>query len=749
MNLSILRTCFVVLIIYITSINFSFSENINSIEISGNERISKEIIKMFSDVNVGDEIDFNEVNLILKKIYQSNYFEKVDVNFIDNKLTIIVKELPIIQNFKLNGVKAKKIEEKILFNLTLKERSSFNKNFLNEDLKKITSSLRDLGYYFAKVEASIIELENNKIDLIFDVSLGKKAKIKNIKFIGNKIFKDRKLKSIIVSEENKFWKFISGKKYLNENLINFDERLLKNFYLNEGYYDVDISSSFAKLVDQRYFEITYNINANKKFYFNNLTLNLPTDFQQKNFDKIIQLFDDLKGKHYSINKIEDILDEIDKITLNEEFENIKADVNESINDNLINLSFNIKKEDRLFVEKINIFGNNITRENVIRNQFEIDEGEFYNEILEKKTINNLKNLGFFKNVNSDVVQGSNVSSKIINITVEEKPTGEIMAGAGVGTNGGSVMFSVKENNYLGKGIQLANTVSLNEESVKGNFSLTNPNYNNSDKLVYLNLEALETDRLKNFGYKTNKTGFSVGTGFEIYDDTKFGIGTSNYIEKITTNNSASTRQKKQAGNYLDSFLNLNLDYDKRNQKFQTSDGFRSRYFLDLPVISDTNTISNTYTYKYYTELYENNRSNISFYVKSSNSISGDDIKLSERIFLPSNNLRGFEKGKIGPKDGKDFIGGNYASSVNISSTLPQILENSENIDFLFFIDAANVWGVDYDSSINDNSKIRSSIGIGIDWMTPIGPLNFTFAEPISKANTDITESFRFNLGTTF
>ena len=137
MNLSILRTCFVALIIYITSINFSFSENINSIEISGNERISKEIIKMFSDVNVGDEIDFNEVNLILKKIYQSNFFEKVDVNFIDNKLTIIVKELPIIQNFKLNGVKAKKIEEKILFNLTLKERSSFNKNFLNEDLKKL------------------------------------------------------------------------------------------------------------------------------------------------------------------------------------------------------------------------------------------------------------------------------------------------------------------------------------------------------------------------------------------------------------------------------------------------------------------------------------------------------------------------------------------------------------------------------------------------------------------------------------
>ena len=310
-------------------------------------------------------------------------------------------------------------------------------------------------------------------------------------------------------------------------------------------------------------------------------------------------------------------------------------------------------------------------------------------------------------------------------------------------------FSVKENNYLGKGIQISNSVVLNEESIKGNFSIQNPNYKNSDKLVYLNVEALETDRLKEFGYKTNKNGFALGTGFEIYDDTKFGIGTSNFIEKITTNSNASARQKKQEGNYWDTFLNLNLDYDKRNQKFQTTDGFRSRYFLDLPLVSDTSTLSNTYTYKYFTELYENNRSNISFYVKAANSITNDDIKLSERIFLPSSRLRGFEKGKIGPKDGKDFIGGNYASSMNISSTLPKIFEDSQNVDLLFFIDAANVWGVDYDSSISDNSKVRSSIGLGIDWLTPIGPLNFTFAEPISKADTDITESFRFNLGTTF
>ena len=749
MNFKLIIFFISIILVSLTNINPSYSQKINTIDVIGNDRISKDVIIMFSEVSEGSDINLNDLNSILKKIYNSNFFESVDVNFVDNNLIIQVREFPIIESINITGIKAKKIKERILENLILKDRASFNETFLRNDIENMKLNLQKAGYYFANIDVDLIDLKDNKIDLIYKVKLGEKAKIKSIKFIGNKIFKDRKLKSIITSEESKFWKFISGRKFLNQNLIEFDEQLLKNFYLNQGYYDVEINSSFARMLDNKYFELTYTINSNEKFYFNDLKLNLPNDFQPSNFENISSLFEELKGEHYSINKIEDILDEIDKITLNEEYENIQADVDQNIDKNLINLTFNIDIAEKLIVERINIFGNNITRENVIRNQVEIDEGEYFNEILEQKTINNIQNLGFFKTVTSDVKDGDDKNAKIINITVEEKPTGEIMAGAGVGTNGGNIMFSVKENNYLGKGIQVANSVYLDNESIKGNFSVTNPNFNNTDKLVYLNLEALETDRLKNFGYKTNKQGFSVGTGFEIYDDTKIGIGTSNYIEKISTNSNASARQKKQAGNYFDSFLNLNLDYDKRDQKFQTTEGFRSRYFLDLPIISDTYTLTNNYTYTYFTELYENNRSNISFYLKSANSITSEDVKLSERVFLPTNRLRGFERGKIGPKDGKDFIGGNYASSVNISSTLPQLLENSENVDVLFFMDAANVWGVDYDSSINDNSKIRSSLGVGIDWLSPIGPMNFTLAQPISKADTDITENFRFNLGTTF
>ena len=194
---------------------------------------------------------------------------------------------------------------------------------------------------------------------------------------------------------------------------------------------------------------------------------------------------------------------------------------------------------------------------------------------------------------------------------------------------------------------------------------------------------------------------------------------------------------------------MDFDYDKRNQKFQTTKGFRSIYSLDLPLISKTNTLTNSYSYKKFLELYENNRTSFSLSLKSAVSLTGEDIKLSERLLIPSSSLRGFEYGKVGPKDGSDFIGGNYVTSMNVQSSLPYLFENAQNLDMIFFIDAANVWGVDYDKSIDDSNKIRSSIGIGLDWFTVVGPLSFSLTEVLSKGDNDITESFRFNIGTTF
>ena len=725
------------------------SEEIKKIEITGNDRISNETIKMFSSIKLNQTLTSDEIDKITKDLYETNFFENIIVSFEDGNLKINVTENPIIGAIEINGIKSKSIKENLLKKIELKSKSSFNDFLLKKDEEAVLSELKDLGYYKANVEISKIQKSKNIIDLAYEIDLGNKAKIKKILFTGNKVFKDSKLKSIIISEEYKPWKFISGKKYLNEKTINFDNRLLKNFYLNKGYYNVEINSSFAKAINDDNFEVIFNINANKKFFFNKLDLELPVEFDKDNYKNIYSLFSSYKNKAYSINKIEKLLESIDEISASEQFESTKSFVTEEFVDNKINLKFTIEETDKVYIKKINILGNNITAESVIRNNFEIDEGDPFNEILMTKTLNNLKSLNYFKAVNSKITNDEVNKGKIIDIFVEEKPTGEIMAGAGFGTSGATTVFGVKENNYLGKGVSLDANIAVDESSLKGRLKFTNPNYKNSDKSIFGSVQAQEIDKLSDFGYKTNKTGFSMGTGFELYDDINFLMGFESLYEVIDTDSSASTRQKSQKGNYFDNFLELSFDLDKRNQKFQTTEGYRNTFNSSIPLVSETGTFTNTFTTSRYIEYFDSNVFKTSFFFKSANSLNNEDIKLSERINIPSSRLRGFEFGKTGPKDGNDFIGGNFASSINLSSTIPQILENSQSTEFNIFLDIANVWGVDYDSSLDKSNDIKSAIGIGFDWYSIIGPMNFSLSTPITKSETDIEQSFRFNLGTTF
>ena len=738
----------IVLALIIFTINQSLSDIVNKIVVTGNERISEKTIKLFSGVLLNDNLNENNLNDILKKLYKTNFFKDVSVKFNENILLIDVEENPIIENIKYEGIKTNKVLKALKEGALIKDRSSYSENVIIEEKNRLNDILKNLGYYNSELEILVETKENNLVNLIFDIKLGDKAKIKKITFIGNKIFKDRKLRRIIASSEYKFWKFISGRKFLNENLVDFDKRLLENYYKNRGFYNVRVNSSFAKMLNDNEFELIFNIDAKSKILFGNLFLTLPTDFDEENFNNIKKLFKKIKGEPYSINSINNILDEIDQITNQEQYKFINATVTEDLKDNFINLEFKIKESEKYYVKKINIFGNNVTSENVIRNQFEVDEGDPFNEILLNKSINNIKSLNIFKSVKKEIIDDKNSKTKIINISIEEKPTGEINAMAGLGTEGSSIGFGVKENNFLGKGISLDSNFLISSDSFEGKFSVTNPNYKNTDRSIYVSAEAIEIDNYNTFGYKTNKTGISLGTNFEYYDDLYFGVGNSNFYEKIETNSSASARQQAQEGDYWDTFVNLDFNYDKRNQKFQTSSGFRSFYSLDMPIISDTNTLKNYYNHSYYFDLFEKNISTVSFYFETANSLNNKDIKLSERITIPSRRLRGFESGRVGPKDGDDFIGGNYAYSLNFSSTIPQLFEESQNVDFMFFTDIADIWGVDYDDALDDN-KIRSSIGLALDWFSPIGPLNFSLAQPISKAKGDKTESFRFNLGTTF
>ena len=737
-------------IIFTLFLTFSvFSKNYEKIIVNGNDRISDETILVFSEITEDRILNENLINDILKKLYKSGFFKDVNVKLENNNLIINVTENPIIQTVFIKGIKRKKTEESLYEILSLKDRSSYNLSSVNKDENAILNYLKEDGYYFTKITSSYQDLGDNKIDLLYEVELEDKAKISKISFIGDKKFKDSILRNVIVSEEYRFWKLISGKKYLNENLINYDKRLLNNFFKNRGFFKVKIGSSFANYLGNDKFEIIYNISSGEKFYFNEFNVNLPIDYEQSNFDQLKKTFNKFKGEAYSLNAIDKVLKEIDKIVLNEQFEFLKSTVKEQIEDNFINLTFEIGESEKFYVEKINIYGNNITREDVIRNNLFIDEGDAFNELLQTKTTNRLKSLNFFSKVDTEIINSTDQSKKIINITVEEKPTGEIMAGAGVGTSGGTIAFGVSENNFLGRGIELSSDLSISEETLKGLISLNNPNYKGSNRSLNTSVESTVTDRLTDFGYKSSKTGFSVGSNFEFYDDLYWNTGISSYIDKLEANSSASATMKKQEGSYFDSFFNQTFRYDKRNQRYKTTDGFISRFSQNIPLISDTYTLTNSYDYKTYNQWLGENIFSLGFYLKTTNSLNGEDVKLSERLYLPASKLRGFEAGKVGPKDGSSYIGGNYTSSINIATTLPQVLPSLQNTNFSLFFDAANIWGIDYSSTLADESKIRSSIGLAVDFYTPVGPLNFSLSEVITKGSNDTAEAFSFNLGTTF
>ena len=740
---------YTVLFFLISSFNLN-ADILKKIEVDGNKRISQETIIVYGDIEINRNYNQTDIDNVIKKLFETKFFSNISTSFNNGVLKITVVENPIINSIILEGEKTKKFREAILTSMSLKEKSSFIKSDVKNDLEIIKFFYQTLGYYSPEVEARVQEVSDgeNLVNLIFDITRGKREKITKINFIGDKKIKTKRLRDVIASEEAKFWKVISRNVYLNEQRIELDKRLLKNYYLSKGYYDVQVLSSNIFLKDKEGIELSFSISAGKRYRIKKISTNIDPVFDKSIFRPLKSKFTKFAGEYYSPFKIAKILENIDDIVDDNELQFVEHNVSETIDGDFINIKFNIFEGRKVQIERVNISGNTVTNDSVIRSELDLDEGDPFSKVKLEKSISKLESKNIFKSVNLNLRDGSSKDLKIMEIKVEEKPTGEISAAAGTGTDGTTFAFGLKENNYLGKGYKVDTNLEISQASIRGALDVIIPNYAYSGNSVDFGVQSIRTDR-SDSGYENTLTSFGLGTRFEQYDDIYLSPRLTFSHDDLDVESTASASLKRQAGTFTDLIFSYGLERDTRDRTFMPTDGSIIGFRQGIPVYADDHSsIFNQLSYSKYHTFSDDLIGAVKFYSAAITALE-DDVRISKRLHIPSRRLRGFESRKVGPVDNGDYVGGNYAAALNFEAALPNLLPESTQTDIAGFVDFANLWHADYDASVGQSSIIRSSIGIATNMYTPVGPLNFVLAQDLSAADSDTTQTFKFQIGTSF
>ena len=460
----------------------------------------------------------------------------------------------------------------------------------------------------------------------------------------------------------------------------------------------------------------------KRYTINKIITNADPTFDKKIFFPLNEKYKKFIGDYYSPFKVKDLLEEIDSLIEKNNLQFVEHNVEEIIDQDFIKFKFNIFEGEKILVERINITGNNVTNESVIRGELLLDEGDPFTNLSLDKSISKIKARNIFNKVTSNISEGSSNNLTKIDINVEEKPTGEISAGAGVGTSGGTFAISISENNWLGEGKKVDFSIDADQESLTGTINYVNPNYNFLGNSLGYSLSSLSNDK-PDQGYENTLISAGVNTRFEQFKNLYSSLGLSASYDDLRTENSASDALKKQSGEFSEIAANYGFDYDTRNRAFMPSSGSIYGFKQTLPVYADKRYIANTLNASFYKTITEDVIGATKFYFSAINGLDNDDVRINKRGVLSSKRLRGFEKNKIGPVDGTDHIGGNYAAALNFEANLPKLLPESSNMDIGLFLDFGNVWGVDYDETLDESNKIRSSTGVAANWRSPLGPMS--------------------------
>lgn len=729
---------------------------LREIRVNGTERVEPATVMTYLDMQLGDPLSQEEMNEGLKNLFATGLFADVQLNQQSGILFVEVVENPVINQIAFEGNNAIEDDE-LLAEISLRPRQVFTRTKVQNDVSRIYDVYRRGGRFSASVEPKAIKLDQNRVNLVFEIDENDVTTIKGIRFVGNDSYGDDALAAEISTKKDRWYNFLSSDDRYDPDRVKFDEELLRKFYLSQGYADMRVVSSVAELSqDQDDFYLTFTVDEGPRYKVGQIAI----ESNLRGFDGNVlrDTVTVLPGQWYNADEVQVTEDAMtDRLgDLQYAFVDIKPTLQRNRDSQTVDITFNIAESPRVFVERIDVHGNVRTIDKVVRREFLLSEGDPFSKSKLARSEQKLRNLGFFENVVIKTLPGSAPDRTVIDVEVTEQSTGEISVGAGFSTADGPLAdLRIRERNFLGKGQDLLFATTIAGRRTQFETSFTEPYFLDRDLSAGVDLFHINRDLQDESSYDQRRTGGSLRMGYPLSEKWRQNLHYTFEQNKITdVDANASRFIRAQEGERITSAVGQRLTYDDRDSTLFPTEGLYS--WLDLEgagLGGDAKYLSGKLGSTYYYPVYKKSViANVLGEVGAIQGISDSDVEINERFYLGGNNLRGFQSSGIGPRDAAtdDALGGNLFYRGSVELTFPIGLPEDMGVAGHAFTDFGSLWDVDETGAgIVDESSLRAAAGLGISWRSPMGPVRVDLALPYLKEDYDQEESFRFSFGTRF
>lgn len=735
-------------------IELAQADVIRSIDIRGAQRVDPGTVRSYMNIQEGDPFDSRRIDQSLKSLFATGLFADISLRREGSALVVNVVENPIINRIAFEG-NDEVTQDTLRPEITLRPRVIYTRAKVQDDVKRILSVYRRNGMFAASVDPKIIQLEQNRVDLVFEINEGQETEIGNIRFIGNREFSDSRLREEIQTRESRWWRFFTSDDVFDPDRINLDRELLRRFYLSNGFADFAVNSAVAELTpDSSSFFVTFAINEGSRYTFGKIEIEARLkDLDPALLQESIQVE---TGDWYDANEIDRTIDRLTEQvgTLGYAFVEIRPRISRNQEEKTIDVKYVVNEGPRVFVERINIAGNVRTLDKVIRREFQLVEGDAFNASKLRRSRRRIENLGFFERVDIEQVPGSSPDKTVINANVEEKPTGQISFGAGYSSSVGPIGdIQLSESNFLGRGQSLVAKFQLAAEASEIDFSFTEPYFMDREVAAGFDLFRVTRDLQDTSSFDIKRTGFRLRSGYQIADNTSQSWRyTFRLSEILDVKSGASSLIKAEEGEDTLSEVSHTIAYDSRDRRINTTEGTLIRFDTDLAGLGGTlyhlrNTLNGSYFYPI-ADQWVFSMSGKGGYIVG----LGEDVALSERFFVGGDDVRGFETSGLGPRDlaTDDAVGGEWMYAGSVALKFPSGLPSELGVSGRVFMDVGSSGSLSpTNSTTADDGSLRMGVGTGLNWESPFGPLGIDFAIPVLKEDYDKKEFVRVNFGTRF